>query len=178
MSLIEAAAAAGSPVGLTELGVLYDEGASGLAQDSWRACQLFEQAAATKSALGLFNHGWSLFHGIGTSRDVEAGLESWAAAVAFAPDDGSEEAAYFLYDERKCMSEAQVAKYRPGKCLKLSAALGYEKAVRELRRRERNREASAVYKQQRRKSGQAKFVRNDKARAWTQREERGEAFLE
>ena len=98
--------------------------------------------------------------------------------MAFAPDDGSEEAAYFLYDERKCMSEAQVAKYRPGKCLKLSAELGYEKAVRELRRRERNREASAVYKQQRRKSGQAKFVRNDKARAWTQREERGEAFLE
>lgn len=176
--LIEAAAAAGSPVGLTKLGVLYDEGTSGFAQDSWRACQLFEQAASAGSALGLFNYGWSLVHGIGTSRDVDRGLKVWAAAVALAPDDGAEEAAYFLYDERKCMDEVQVARFRPGKCLKLSARLGYDKAVRELRRRERIRAAREIYGQARRQGGAAKFVRNDKARAWTQKDERNEAFLE
>ena len=178
LTLINAAAAAGSPVGLCKLGVLYDDGANGLPQDSWKACQLFEAAAKSGSALGLFNHGWALVYGIGTARDVERGLESWASAVALAPNDGAEEAAFCLYDERKSMSEAQVARYRPGKCLKLAAALGYEKAVRELRRRKRNRAARAVFSQQRRSPGQAKFVRNDKARAFTQKELRGEALLE
>ena len=237
LGLIEAAASAGSPVGLVKLGVLYDEGASGLAQDSWKACQLFEQAAATGSALGLFNHGFALFHGIGTAvrdqqsisfipasripppciaraargicparlllqhssrgatapvfcsaclvsrfgprqRDVERGLALWAEAIARAPDDGAEEAAFCLYDERAALSEEQRARYRPGVCLKLAAELGFEPAVAELKRRRRNRAAKAVYSQSRRAEGAERFVRNDKARAWTQKEERGEAFLE
>ena len=111
-------------------------------------------------------------------RDVERGLALWAEATARAPDDGAEEAAFCLYDERSALSDEQKARYRPGNCLKLSADLGFEPAVAELKRRRRNRAAKAVYSQSRRAEGTARFVRNDKARAWTQKEERGEAFLE
>lgn len=172
--LIEAAASAGSAVGLTKLGALHDEGASGYQADSWRAAQCYERVAEQGSALGLFNHGWALVHGIGTARDVERGLEAWWAAMALAPDDGAEEAAFFLYDERSCMSDEQVARYRPGKCLRLSAALGYDKAVKELRRREQKRQLTDLLGG---KDRGERFIRNDKARAWTAKEERGEQYL-
>ena len=178
VELVRAAAAAGSPVGLTKLGNLHDDGASGLAQDSWAAAQCFARAAEPgTSALGLFAHGWSLVYGIGSPRDVENGFAAWAAAAALAPDDGSEEAAFFLYDERSAMSAAQVKKYRPGAHLRLAASLGYETAVRELRRREKARELADIYTDGL-KQKKERFIRNDKARAYTAREERGEAFLD
>jgi len=162
LELIKAAAAVDSPVGLTKLGVLYDEGASGVSSDPWQACQLFERAAARGSAIGLFNHGWALVHGIGVARDVERGLAQWAAAVRTAPEDGSEEAAYALYEERRWMTEAQVAELRPGKCLLLSASLGFDEAVTELRRRKDKRELKLMFGDGRTKD---RFIRNDKARA-------------
>ena len=110
-------------------------------------------------------------------RDVDRGLALWAEAAARAPDDGSEEAAYAIYDERSALSEEQKALYRPGNCLKLAADLGFERAITELKRRRRNREAKAIYSQSRRAQGTERFVRNDKARAWTQKDERGDAFL-
>lgn len=179
LTLIQAAAAAGSPAGLVKLGILHDEGESGLAQDSWAAVQCFERAAADgSSALGLFNHGWALFHGIGTARDVERGLAQMAAAAALAPDDGSEEAAYFLYEERLAMSEQQVEAYRPGAKLRLAASLGYGKAVKELRRRRKNRETAQVYSEAAAGGKKARFIRNDKARAYTAKERRGDALLD
>jgi len=129
LQLIEAAAAAGSAVGLTKLGVLYDEGTSELtggASDPWRAAKHFEAAAATGSALGLFNLGWALVHGIGTGRDVVRGLELWREAAALAPEDGSEEAAYYIYEERHLMSAELSAAVRPARCLRLAAGLGFD----------------------------------------------------
>ena len=182
LCLIEAAAAVGAPVGLVKLGVLHDEGESGKQQDSWLAAQHFEAAAAQGSALGLFHHGWALINGIGVRRDVESGFEAWARACACAPDDGAEEAAFHLYEARGKMNENQVAVYRPGKCLRLAADLGFDDAVRELRRREKNRKAREIYgaSASKRKPGQDKFIRGDiqKARSWTKREARGEAFLD
>lgn len=176
LSLIQAAAAADSAVGLTKLGILHDDGEHGLTQDSWAAAQCFERAAVQgPSALALFNHGWALFHGIGTVRDVERGLTQMEAAAALAPDDGSEEAAFFLYDERLAMSAEQVDTYRPGSKLRLAASLGFDKAVKELRRRKQSRELARIYgldnKQQR-------FIRDDKARAYTAKEQRGDEMLD
>jgi TPR repeat protein len=182
LRLIQAAASVGSPVGLVKLGILYDEGASGLAQDSWAAAQCFERGAADGlSALALFNHGWALVHGIGRARDVDEGLRQWDAAAKKAPDDGSEEAAFFLYDERSVMSAAQVKNYRPGSRLRLAASLGYEKAVKELRRRESLREISQIYSEAGgggAKAQRERFIRNDKARAYTSKELCGEAYLD
>lgn len=50
VAIIEACAAAGSPVGLVKLGVLHEEGElfSGLPADPTRAAQLFQQAAAAR----------------------------------------------------------------------------------------------------------------------------------
>jgi TPR repeat protein len=132
VSLVEAAAAAGSPVGLCKLGVLYTDGDSGLPRDATRAYDLFDRAAASGSALGLFNHGWSLVHGVGAPRDVDRGLTQWAAAARLAPDDGAEEGAFFLWAERGRMDREQRARYRPDACLRLAASLGFEPAVDEL----------------------------------------------
>lgn len=175
-ALIEAAAAASSPVGLCKLGVLHDEGLSGFAMDSWRAAQCFEAAAAQGSALGLFNFGFALVHGIGVARDVRRGLAMWAEAVALAPDDGSEEAAYHLYDERSLMTEDELRDLEPVRCLKLSASLGFEQARKRLQRARRRRK-NAELLQTRRSPEQERFVRNDKARSWTAAEERGENLL-
>lgn len=177
LQLIEAAAAAGSAVGLTKLGVLYDEGASELtggASDPWRAAKHFEAAAATGSALGLFNHGWALVHGIGTGRDVVQGLDLWREAAALAPEDGSEEAAYYLYEERHLMSDELAAAVRPARCLRLAAALGFDKAVQRLRRAERRRAMGPLTKE---RSGEGRFVRDDKARSLTAAELRGSDFF-
>ena len=105
-----------------------------------------------------------------------------AAAASLAPDDGSEEAAYFLYEERLAMSETQVDVYRPGAKLRLAASLGYEKAVKELRRREKRREIAQVYSAAAPAGGgkkaKGRFIRNDKARAYTAKERRGDALLD
>ena len=119
-------------MGLCKLGVLYDSGESGLPRDATRAYDLFERAAASGSALGLFNHGWALVHGVGAPRDVDRGLAQWAAAARRAPDDGAEEASFFLWAERGRMDREQRARYRPDACLRLSASLGFEPAVEEL----------------------------------------------
>ena len=170
-TLIEAAAAAGSPVGLSKLGVLYDEGASGLSPDSWRAAQCFEAAAARGSALGLFNHGWALLYGIGSARDVQRGLAAWKAAAALAPEDGSEEAAFHLYEERALLPDrAEAVIY-----LKLSHDLGFDKAVKAWRRRESKRKLGPEFFGKRRGK---RFIRNDKARSFTTRELRGEELLD
>jgi hypothetical protein len=177
-ALIEAAAAAGSAVGLVKLGVLHDEGAGGRASDPWRAAQHFAAAAERGSALGSFHHGWALVHGIGVVRDVEAGLDAWEAAAARAPEDGSEEALFHLYGERGRMSEMRRAVLRPGRCLQTAAALGFDEAVGELRRRKRNRATRLAFDAATKRRSGARFVRNDKARAWTIKDERAETFLD
>ena len=50
-----------------------------------------------------------------------------------------------------------------------------EKAVRELRRRRKNRALKEMYGPLTEKKGE-RFIRNDKARSWTERDERGETM--
>ena len=54
------------------------------------------------------------------------------AAARLAPDDGAEEASFFLWAERGRMDREQRARYRPDACLRLAASLGFEHAVDEL----------------------------------------------
>ena len=177
VALIEAAAAAGSPVGLSKLGALYEEGEGGYPEDLWQAARCFEQAAATGSALGLFNHGWALVHGKGVARDVPRGFEAWRAAAALAPDDGSEEAAYYLYEERGLLADGEWDRSQAVACLRLSASLGFDKAVRRWRARERRRKLGPDPYAIKGGKGKERFVRDEKARSWTAREERTERWL-
>ena len=148
--LIRAAAAVGSPAGLNKLGVLYEEGCGmggydgpeggGIAIDPTMAAKCYEQSAAAGSALGLFYHGWSLFHGVGTARNELAGLEAWKASAAKAPDDGSEEAAYQLWEEhaRQQRPTTKRRDLEPTHWLRLAAQLQHAPAVDELNRWERS----------------------------------------
>jgi TPR repeat protein len=172
-ALIEASAAAGSPVGLTKLGLLYEEGESGRPVDTWQAVRHFEHAAGLGSAAGRFNYGWALVHGIGVARDVAEGLEQWHTAAALAPEDGAEEAAYHLYEERKLMTPEQHRRMQPVRRLRLAAALGFDRAIARIERAEARREFKALLGPEK---GE-RFVRNDKARAWTAKDERGESML-
>lgn len=175
-ALIEAAAAAASPMGLCKLGVLHDEGEAGLAQDSWEAVRCFEAAAAQGSALGRFHFGWALVHGIGTPRDVPRGLEQWVSAMRSAPEDGAEEAAYYLYEERALIEDpGAYDAIRPTACLRLSVALEFDLAVQRLARAEERRRTKDVLNEYSKPRKKERFIRNDKARQFTAKELRAMA---
>lgn len=177
VDLITAAAEAGSPVGLVKLAALYEDGAGGYPADSWRSAKLFERAANLGSALGYFNHGWAKIHGLGTTRDLDAGVEAWRMAMSLAPDDGAEEAAFNLYAERKLLTSAQTAQIKPVACLRLSASLGYDKAVRVWRARQERRALGPDPYALKRTKGE-RFIRDDKSRAWTEKDSRTEKWLD
>jgi TPR repeat protein len=85
------------------------------ASDNYReAVQLYENSIVNGriNALLLFNLGWCVIHGLGVvnkKKDAIRGRQLWKEAVALAPDQGSEEAAWFLYKEyeRDDPTEAQ-----------------------------------------------------------------------
>mmetsp|Transcript_27471 Transcript_27471/g.85952 ORF Transcript_27471/g.85952 Transcript_27471/m.85952 type:complete len:480 (-) Transcript_27471:120-1559(-) len=201
LDIITACAAAGSPVGLVKLGVCHEDGdLPGKPADAQRAAALFESAASVwvggeppseseseseasppprrRSALALFQHGFAQVYGIGTRRDVEAGAAAWLSAAKLAPDDGAEEAAWGLYSEQGSLSPALRRRVHPDRCLRLSAALEYAPAVAELARRgERTGQRDEAAEGERRRK---RFTRQElsKARSWTGRDERAEAYLE
>lgn len=178
-TIIEAAAAVGSPVALCKLGVMHDEGECGLQRDAWQAARCFEAAAAQGSALGQFNWGWALVHGIGTPRDVSSGIAQWVAAMDQAPNDGSEEAAYQLFEERRLIEGSDLdGAVNPILCLRLSASLGLDLAVERIERAEERRRTRKMLEAYSKPADRQRYRRNDKARGWTAKEERGEAFLD
>ena len=123
LALICAAAAAGNPVGLVKLGVLLDEGelpGGKRPGDAMLSSECFAAAAAQGSALGLFNHGWALLNGVGIRRQPEAALQAWHRAARLSPDDGSEEAAFHIFNEQEEWSGALSKRARPDACLRLS----------------------------------------------------------
>ena len=177
-TIIEAAAAAESPVALCKLGVMHDEGC-GQQRDAWQAARCFEAAAAQGSALGQFNWGWALVHGIGVSRDVPAGIAQWVAAMDQAPNDGSEEAAYQLFEERRLIDDLDLyGTVSPLSCLRLSASLGLDLAVERIERAEERRRTRKMLEAFSKPPDRQRYRRNDKARGWTAKEERGSAFLD
>ena len=70
--------------------------------DDYEAVRLYEECLASdrSNALLLFNLGWSYFNGVGVDRkDRTKGISMWKQAIEMAPDQGSEEAAFHLYEE-------------------------------------------------------------------------------
>ena len=97
---------------------------------------------------------------------------------ARAPDDGSEEAAFYLYDERKLIAQAGVeSEVTPVASLRLAASLGFDKARRVWRARERVK-ALGPDPYATRGAKKERFIRDDKARSWTEREGRTEKWLD
>lgn len=123
LKCIEYAASIGNPSGVNKKGAMLES------NDDWfNSAHLYEQHCNDEStrnnALLLFNWGYCLVNGNGVQQDIQAGEEIWKEAIAMAPDEGSEEAAYFLYEQhaRDDIGEAR-------KWLEISAELGYQEAM-------------------------------------------------
>ena len=123
LKCIEYAASVGNPSGVNKKGAMLES------NDDWfNAAQLYEKHCIDKStrnnALLLFNWGYCLVNGNGVEQDTQAGETIWKESVDMAPDEGSEEAAYFLYEQcvRDDIGEAR-------RWLEISAELGYQEAI-------------------------------------------------
>ena len=104
-------------------------------------------------------------------------MASWRAAVALAPEDGAEEAAFCIYEERRLLSPEERAEVKPVACLRLAAQLGFDKAVRVWKARQARRALGPDPYATKRGKGE-RFIRDDKARAWTEKERRAEKWLD
>ena len=97
LNLIDYSASRGNPTGINKKAALLEAN-----QDHFDAVDLYEKSIerGTVNALLLFNLGWCLIHGQGVlSKDLGRGIELWKQAAQMAPDEGSEEAAWYLYQE-------------------------------------------------------------------------------
>ena len=121
---IEYAASIGNPSGVNKKGAMMEsnDDYSG-AMRLYREC--YEDESKRTNALLLFNLGYCLIHGEGVNRDVEEGEKLWRDAVALAPEEGSEEAAWFLYQQYS--ERGDVLKAR--QCLDIAASLGLDDAI-------------------------------------------------
>lgn len=125
IQLIEYSAQAGNPSGINKKAALLQE----LESDESAAFNLYEKSYKNDriNALLLFNLGWYYMKGLGMDvKDEGRGLELWTKAADMAPDEGSEESSWFLYDYYK-HDEPKLAE----KWLRLAANLGYPEAVDE-----------------------------------------------
>lgn len=119
LKIIAFCASEGNPTGINKQAALLEEN-----HDDVGAVKLYEKALEQNrvNALLLFNLGWCLVNGQGVKKkDVERGISLWKEAVSLAPDGGSEEAAWFLYEEyiRDDPKEAK-------KWLDIAIELGYK----------------------------------------------------
>ncbi len=94
------------------------------AADLYQAC--LDQGKV--NALLLFNLGWCHVNGEGgvDRKDATRGESLWRKAAAMAPDEGSEEAAWFLYEQYKRNDPQEADRW-----LQLAADLGYHEAITE-----------------------------------------------
>ena len=97
--IINYCASVGNPTGINKKAALLEE------HDNYiDAVQLYEHSLSNErtNALLLFNLGWCFMNGLGSvhnKKDTIRGLQLWKDATELAPDEGSEEAAWFLYKE-------------------------------------------------------------------------------
>lgn len=121
LALISYAANQDNPSGVNKQAAL--EEAAGNAKQAFA----LYQSCPEPNALLFMNLGWAYMEGEGAPKDCQMGIDNWKAAVALAPDEGSEEAAWFLYQHyhRGDPKEAQ-------KWLTISASLGYPEALDEV----------------------------------------------
>ena len=95
----------------------------------YREC--YQDETKRINALLLFNLGYCLVHHYGESSDVEEGEQLWKQAVERAPEEGAEEAAWFLSQQ---YSSRRDTKKMASYYLNVAADLGLEDA--EIERRE------------------------------------------
>jgi TPR repeat protein len=98
IQIIDYCASVGNPAGINKKAALLEK------EDNYvDAVQLYENSILNGriNALLLFNLGWCLINGRNENnkKDSIRGIQLWKDAVALAPDQGSEEAAWFLYKE-------------------------------------------------------------------------------
>ena len=99
LRIIEYCASVGNPSGINKKAALLE-----LNKDEFHAVDLYEKCleGGRVNALLLFNLGWCLVNGQGVyKKDVDRGIALWKEATKRAPDEGSEEAAWYLYQEYK-----------------------------------------------------------------------------
>jgi hypothetical protein len=125
IQFIEWCARQGNPTGINKQAALLeseDDDYNG-ALRLYQSC--LENENENVTALVLLNLGYSLVNGPGdVSKDVELGEFYWEQAAAMAPDEGSEEAAYFLSQQYDRTDYAESKRW-----LQLSADLGFPEAV-------------------------------------------------
>jgi TPR repeat protein len=123
LDVIRSCASIGNPTGINKQVALLEE-----RDDLKSAFEHLETCIATGRANSLvyFNLGYFLVHGEkggAVELDESRGEEMWRKAIDLAPDEGSEEAAYFL--SRQAFQPA----HESIKLLHLAAELGYPEAV-------------------------------------------------
>jgi TPR repeat protein len=125
---IEYSASVGNPSGVNKKGAMMESNDDYFgAMRLYREC--YEDESKRTNALLLFNLGYCLIHGDGVDNDVEEGEKIWRYAVVLAPEEGSEEAAWFLYQQYSERVDMEKARHY----LDIAADLGLEDAVMERR---------------------------------------------
>lgn len=122
LRLIEFSASCGNPAGVNKKAALMESNG-----DDYEAVRLYEECLANDraNALLLFNLGWSYFNGVGVDRkDTMKGMSMWKQAAEMAPDEGSEEAAFHLYEEIVRNDPREASHW-----VDIAAELGLEEAI-------------------------------------------------
>jgi TPR repeat protein len=122
LQLIDYCAQQWNPTGINKKAALLE------ANDDYRgAVDLYTGCLerGNANALLLVNLGYCLVHGDGIDKkDVQRGQELWKEATVMAPDEGCEEASWFLYQQYARDDEREARRW-----LQLAADLGYDEAV-------------------------------------------------
>lgn len=126
---IEFAASVGNPSGVNKKAALMEGNDDySTAMKLYREC--YEDTSKRKNALLLFNLGYCLIHGEGIDHNIEEGEQLWKDAIKLAPEEGSEESAWFLYQQYSERRDSNMAKHY----MDIAADLGHEDAVVERRK--------------------------------------------
>lgn len=126
---IEFAASVGNPSGVNKKAALMEANDDySTAMKLYREC--YEDTSKRINALLLFNLGYCLIHGEGIDHNIEEGEQLWRDAVKLAPEEGSEESAWFLYQQYSERRDSNMAKHY----LNIAADLGLEDALVERRK--------------------------------------------
>ncbi|KAL7542479.1 hypothetical protein ACHAXR_011813 [Thalassiosira sp. AJA248-18] len=127
---IEYAASMGNPSGVNKKAAMMESNDDYIgAMRLYREC--YDNEAKRKNALLLFNLGYCLVHhgDGGVNRNAEDGEQLWRDAVKLAPEEGSEEAAWFLYQQYAARDDEKMAR----EFLNAAADLGHQDAEIERR---------------------------------------------
>ena len=131
LKLIDYCASHNNPSGINKQAAIMESN-----QNDLGARQLYEECrrSGNVNSLLYMNLGWSYLYGnpYETKKEnnlIMKGMECFHLATQMAPDEGSEEAAWYLYQEYKDTKWKDAIRF-----LKLSADLGYHDAIEEFKK--------------------------------------------